>query len=154
LNEGLDYYLCHNPDCLDFLKPNTGNIAYRGVYGKNRDKALLYCKTCGKRFAATRDSPLFGAHLPVNQVHEIIHHAAEGVSVRATAHLLGLTKNTVNLAIIKVGEYCQKAYSSMMRDLQLNEIQLEELWTFVKKKRLLTKKNSSRAKEKHGVGQP
>jgi hypothetical protein len=55
------------------------------------------------------------------------------VSVRATTRLLGLTKNTVNLAILKVGEHCQKVYGSLMRDLKLNEVQLDELWTFVKK---------------------
>jgi hypothetical protein len=153
-NEGLAFSFCHNPDCPDFLKPDAGNIAYRGAYGKNRDKALLYYRTCGKKFAATRDSPLFGTHLPVQQVHQIIHHAAEGTSVRATARLLGLTKNTVNLAILKDAEHCQKVYRSLMRDLNLNEVQLDELWTFVKEKRLLTKGMSSGAKERPVSGQP
>jgi transposase-like protein len=153
LNDVLEFAFCHNPRCPDFLKLDVGNIAYRGTYGKNNDKVLLYCKTCGKRFAASRDSPLFGAHLSVSQVHQIIHHAAEGVSVRATARLLGLSKNTVNLAIVKVGEHCQKVYRSLMKDLKLNEVQLDDLWTFVKKKRLLTKVNLSEVKEKPGAGQ-
>jgi transposase-like protein len=115
------------------MKPGLDNIASRGKYGKEQDKVLLYCRTCGKRFAATRDTPLFGAHLPISKVHQIIHLAAEGVSVRATARFLGLAKNTANLAIVKVGEHCQNAYRSLTKDPQMNEAQLDELWAFVKK---------------------
>jgi transposase-like protein len=135
---------CPNKDCRDYGKSGGANIAYRGKYGKDRDKDLLYCKTCGKRFASTQNTPLFGSHLSIMQVHQIIHHAAEGVSVRATARLLGLDKATVNLTIVKVGEHCQRIYRELMSSLRLTEVQLDELWTFVKKKRLLTKKNSTK----------
>jgi hypothetical protein len=125
---------CRNSNCQDFKKIGTGNISYRGwYYGKDHDRRLLYCKTGGRRFAATQGSPLLGVHLPVEKVHQIFHHAAEGVGVRATARLLGLTKNTVNSDIVKVGEHCQSVYRSLMRDLKMNEVQLDELWTFVKK---------------------
>jgi hypothetical protein len=97
---------------------------------------------------------LFGAHLSTGQARQIIHHAAEGVGVWATARLLGLTKNTVNLAIVKVGEHRQKVFGALMRDLQMNEVQLDELWTFVKKTRPKARGNSGGAKEKLGSGRP
>jgi transposase-like protein/IS1 family transposase len=114
-------------------KPSAANIAYRGKYRKNLDKALLCCRTCGKRFASTQNTPLSGSNLSIQQVHQIIHHAAEGVSVRATARLLGLDKATVNLIIVKVGEHCQRIYRELMSSLKLTEVQLDESWTFVKK---------------------
>jgi transposase-like protein len=135
---------CPNKDCRDFGKTGGNNIAYRGKYGKNHDKALLYCRTCGKRFASTQNTPLFGSHLSIQQVHQIIRHAAEGVSVRATARLLGLDKATVNLIIVKVGEHCQRIYRELMSSLKLTEVQLDESWTFVKKKRLPLKENSTK----------
>ena len=154
MNELTAYSCCSNPLCSDFGKYNLGNISFRAFYGKNHDKELLYCKTCGKRFAATRGSPLFGAHLTAEQVHQIIHHAAEGVGVRASARLLGLSTNTINQAIVRVGEHCKIVYRSLMQDLQMNEVQLDELWTFVKKKQLLMRSNLSKDKEKSGSGRP
>jgi hypothetical protein len=115
------------------MKPDLDNIAKRGKYWKEQDKVLLYCRTRGQRFATTRDAPLFGAHLPITKVHQIIHLAAEGVSVRTTARFLGLAKNTVNLALVKVGEHRQNVYRSLMKDLQMNEVQLDELMDFRQK---------------------
>ncbi|WP_035255849.1 hypothetical protein, partial [Desulfatiglans anilini] len=88
----LERHFCPNQECKDYGLRNRGNIAVRGKYGKDKSRDLLYCRTCGKRFAATQSSALFGLHLPAETIRAIIHHAAEGIGVRATARLLGLDK--------------------------------------------------------------
>ncbi|MDR0620483.1 MAG: hypothetical protein LBJ61_01170, partial [Deltaproteobacteria bacterium] len=128
--------------------------ASRGKYGKNRDKVLLYCRSCGHRFAATRDTPLFGAHLSPEQTGRIIYLAAKGVGIRATGRLLGLSKNTVKLALEKIGGHCRNVYCALMRDLQLDESQLDDLWTFVKRKRLLAGSKPGGVNGKPGSGKP
>ncbi len=50
---------CANEHCTDFGIRNQGNIAVRGKYGKDKSRDLLYCRTCGKRFAATQASVRF-----------------------------------------------------------------------------------------------
>ena len=145
---------CPNKDCQDYGLRNRGNIRYRGKYGKNKTKDLLYCVTCGKRFAATRDTAFFGLHLSDESIGQIIHHAAEGVGVRATARLLGLDKDTVNRVILRAGEHCQSVLSSLLRSLKLKETQLDELWAFVKKREILTNKSSKKNLERSGSGQP
>ena len=120
---------------------NHGNISIRGSYGKDKTRELLYCKTCGKRFAATKATAFFGLHLPPDAIRQIIHHAAEGVGVRATARLLDIDKDTVNRVILRAGEHCELVLSSLLSSLSLTEGQLDELWTFVKKRRLLMKKS-------------
>jgi hypothetical protein len=131
---------CPNADCKDYGLQNHGNIAIRGKYGKNKDKDLLYCRTCGKRFASTRATAFFGLHLSDDKIVQIIHHAAEGVGVRATSRLLDINKNTVNRVILRAGEHCEIVLSNLLRSLKLKEVQLDELWAFVKKRNLLTKK--------------
>ena len=98
---------CPNKDCKDNGLRNHGNIAFRGKYGKNKKKDLLYCRTCGKRFVPTRATAFFGLHLSGEKIEQIIHYAAEGVGVRPTARLLGLNKDTVNRVILRAGEHCQ-----------------------------------------------
>ena len=131
---------CPNIDCKDYGLQNHGNIAIRGKYGKNKDKDLLYCRTCGKRFASTRATAFFGLHLSDDKIAQIIHHAAEGVGVRATSRLLDINKDTVNRVILRAGEHCEIVLSNLLRSLKLKEAQLDELRTFVKKRNLLTKK--------------
>jgi hypothetical protein len=131
---------CPNVDCKDYGLQNHGNIAIRGKYGKNKDKDLLYCRTCGKRFASTRATAFFGLHLSDDKIAQIIYHAAEGVGVRATSRLLDINKDTVNRIILRAGEHCEIVLSNLLRSLKLKEAQLDELWAFVKKRNLLTKK--------------
>ena len=133
----LDQCFCPNEQCNDYGLRQKGNIAIRGKYGKDNNRDLLYCKTCGKRYAATQASALFGLHLSDESIRQIIHHAAEGVGVRATARLLELDKDTVNRVILRAGVHCANVLSELLRSLKLTEAQLDELWTFVKKRRVL-----------------
>ena len=130
---------CPNKECKEYGLQNHGNIGIRGNYGKEKDKDLLYCRTCGKRFASTRATAFFGLHLSDEKIAQIIHHAAEGVGVRATSRLLNINKDTVNRVILRAGEHCEIVLSNLLRSLKLNEAQLDELWAFVKKRNLLIK---------------
>ena len=91
--------------------------------------------------------------MPDDTIRQIIHHAAEGVGVRATARLLGIDKDTVNRVILRAGEHCELVLSSLLRSLRMTEAQLDELWAFVKKREVLVKKTSSRSLGGHGSGQ-
>jgi transposase-like protein len=124
---------CPNKDCKDYGLQRHGNIAVRGKYGKEKDKDLFYCRTCGQRFASTRATAFFGLHLSDEKIAQIIHHAAEGVGVRATARLLDINKDTVNRVILRAGEHCEIVLSNLLRSLRLKEAQLDELWAFIKK---------------------
>jgi hypothetical protein len=146
---------CPNEQCKDYGLRGHGNIGIRAKYGKDKNRDLLYCRTCGKRFAASRASALFGLHLPAETIRQIIHHAAEGVGVRATARLLGMDKDTVNRVILRAGEHCARVLSGLLTSLQLTEAQLDELWTFVKKRKVLTLSQTLRTSTgKRGSGRP
>jgi hypothetical protein len=146
---------CPNEQCKDYGLRGDGNIGVRAKYGKDKNRDLLYCRTCGKRFAASRASALFGLHLPAETIRQIIHHAAEGVGVRATARLLGMDKDTVNRVILRAGEHCARVLSGLLTSLQLTEAQLDELWTFVKKRKVLTLSKTLRTSTgKRGSGRP
>jgi len=67
--------------------------------------------------AAPAASALFGLHLSAETIRQIIHHAAEGVGVRATARLLELDKDTVNRVILRAGEHCAHVFSGLLTSL-------------------------------------
>ena len=138
----IENVFCPNKDCKDYGVRNQGNISKRGKYGKDKKRDLLYCRTCGTRFAKTKATAFFGLHLSEDIIIRIIHHAAEGVGVRATARLLGIDKDTVNRVILRAGEHCELVLSNLLRSLNMTEAQLDELWAFVKKRKMLVNKNS------------
>jgi transposase-like protein len=150
----IENVFCPNQECKDYGLRDQGNIAVRGKYGKNKTKTLIYCRTCGKRFAPTRSTAFFGLHLSDEKIAQVIHHAAEGVGVRATARLLNLNKDTVNRVILRAGEHCQFVLSSLLRSLKLKETQLDELWAFVKKRKVLVNKSLNKSLEENGSGRP
>jgi transposase-like protein len=151
----LEQCFCPNEQCKDHGLRGQGNVAVRGKYGKDKNRDLLYCRTCGKRFAATQASALFGLHLPPQAIRQIIHHAAQGVGVRATARLLGLDKDTVNRVILRAGEHCAIVLSSLLGSLEMTEAQMDELWTFVKKRKVLqVPRPSSANTDGRGSGRP
>lgn len=144
---------CPNEQCKNHGLRNQGNISVRGKYGKDKSRNLLYCRTCGTRFAATRATALFGLHLSAATIRQVIHHAAEGVGVRATARLLAMDKDTVNRVILRAGEHCANVLSGLLTSLCLTETQLDELWTFVKKRKILAAtKTSSPSTVRRGSG--
>ena len=143
---------CPNTDCKDYGVRNQGNIGNRGKYGKNNERTLLYCRTCGTRFAATKATAFFGFHVSEDMIRQIIHHAAEGVGVRATARLLGIDKDTVNRVILRVGEHCEVELKNLLCSLQMTEAQLDELWAFVKKRNLVVSKNTEKKSGSDGYG--
>lgn len=145
---------CPNERCKDYGLLKYGNIGTRGKYGKGNERQLLYCRTCGKRFSSTRTTAFFGLHLPDETIRQIIHHAAEGVGVRATARLLRQDKDTVNRVILRAGEHCEVVLSNLLRSLKMDEAQMDELWTFVKKRQATGRKTMKRSMDAHGSGRP
>ena len=148
----MSQHFCPNENCKDYRMPGRGNIAARGKYGKDKARDLLYCRTCGQRFAATQTTAFFGMHVPVETVQSIIHHAAEGVGVRATARLLVLDKNLVNRVILRAGEHCAAVLSGLLRSLNLTEVQMDELWAFIKKNKTVQARIAEGAAGKRGSG--
>jgi transposase-like protein len=60
---------------------------------------------------------------------------SEGNGVRATARMLSLNKDRVNNVILKAGKYAETVMSNLLKNLHLNECQMDELWSFINKKK-------------------
>lgn len=132
----LELCFCPNTACSDHGLRGHGNLTRQFAYGVNKDRHMLYCRTCKARFAETRCTAFFGTKFTSEQIGAILRTTAEGVGVRATARILGLNKDAVNRVILKAGEHCAKILETLLVQLDLTEVQLDELWTFLEKKTL------------------
>jgi len=65
---------------------------------------------------------------------QIIAALTEGCSIRATERLTETHRDTVMRLGVRVGEGCERLHDRIMRDLQVNLIELDEQWDFIGKK--------------------
>jgi IS1 family transposase len=65
----------------------------------------------------------------------VIAALCEGVSIRATERLTGTHRDTIMRLGVKVGQGCMAVHGKLMVNLQVSRCELDEIWSFVKKKR-------------------
>lgn len=75
------------------------------------------------------------SHLAEDQKCAAISALCEGVSIRATERLTGIHRDTIMRLGVKVGEGCAVLHGQLMRDLRVSRVELDEVWSFVKKKK-------------------
>jgi transposase-like protein len=149
----LSTYFCPNPRCKDYVVRGKGNITTSTRYGKNRTH-LLRCKTCNQRFSENRNTVFMHSNYSRETIQRIILAVSECNSIRGTARILQLDKDGVNRIVLKAGDHCKKILETLIHDLCLTECQLDELWTFVKKRKLFPTKTSNRSTAATGSGHP
>ncbi len=77
--------------------------------------------------------------LPAEKRTAIISALTEGCSIRAVERLTGVHRDTIMRLAVRVGEGCLKLHSAMMRDLRVNRIECDEIWSYVGKKQKMVK---------------
>jgi len=72
--------------------------------------------------------------LPFDKQVRIISALTEGCSIRSTERLTDTHRDTVMRLSARVGDGCTRLHDRLMRDLQVNAIELDEQWDFIGKK--------------------
>ena len=131
-------YFCPNERCKHYGLRGEGNLIKAGIYLRKfsgEKKQILKCRVCGYRFSETQNTIFAGCHYSEETIRSIIVSISEGVGIRATARIQGLSKDRVNKIVLKAGKYAEVMLSNLLRSLHLNECQMDELWSFVNKKK-------------------
>lgn len=123
---------CVNPECQQFRQSGQGHLVIRKIYGRDRIR-LLRCRTCCEEFSERRGSALFNTKLPESTAEDVINHLGEGCSVRATARLAKVCKETVARLLRVSGRHAERLHNEHVRDLRPMALEFDEQWSFVKK---------------------
>lgn len=129
-------YFCPYEDCSNYGKVGADNqIIGAGCYGKHRTQ-LLECKVCRRAFSARRGTPLFDLKADEETFYDVIACLAEGNGIRATARIKKVDKDTVTSWLNKASKHVGTVSRYLMVHLHFEAVQLDEFWSFVKKRRL------------------
>lgn len=103
-------------------------------YGPHRTP-FYRCLKCDRQFSARHDSVFAGFHTDEQTIHRVLKALAEGNGIRACARIFDIDKNTVALILEQAAAHCRRVSEELIKDYHLEECQLDELWSFVKKRK-------------------
>jgi transposase-like protein len=126
---------CPNRNCKHHAKKGLGNVVSNGTYRtRSSGKARLFlCRTCGKAFSSRTGTAFFGLRSPKKKVLMGLKLLAEGLGLRGTSRVLEIKLDTIRGWLSTAALHCEQVSNMLLRDLRLSQVQVDELWTFVKK---------------------
>lgn len=123
---------CRNKRCTRCGK--VGSESVLQPHGSDRGEVRFRCAACGQVVSVRTGTAYARIRTDVTQYELGAKLLAEGLGVRATARILGTDKDTVDHWLGRLGQHCAQVMAYHFRNLHITECQLDELWTFVKKK--------------------
>ena len=106
-------------------------------YGPNRTR-LYRCRTCQREFSERRGSVFSGFHTDQKTIYRVLKALAKGNGIRTTARIFDVNRKTVERILERAAAHCQRVSETLIRNYHLTECQLDELWSFVKKRKRIS----------------
>ena len=105
---------CHNSACPDHGKRGGGNVYCRGWSGRNQQIRMVYCRTCKKSYSQRKGTALERSQLPDDQVLSVLDHLKEGVGIRATSRLTGVSRDTISRYLALAGDQSKNRHDELV----------------------------------------
>ena len=102
--------------------------------GSSRGHRRWECQNCGRTFAGTVGTPLFHLHTPLREIVRAILVVLRRGSLRAAEEQTGHNYETIAAWIRRMGDHAEAVTATLVQDLELSEVELDEFWSFVGKK--------------------
>jgi len=127
---------CPNVECEDYGKYGAGNVRSISTYKtKSGNRRRIYeCKTCGKSFSETRDTVFFNLRTQEDIVIMALKMILVKVSLTGICFVLNVKKETILRWLDRAFQKADEINKLMMKDIDVKEVQLDEMWAFVKRK--------------------
>jgi len=128
-------YFCPNAECPFYRQPGPGHrIVGNGHCGHDKRHQFLRCQACGTAFCERRGTVFFGLKTEEQTISRALTALAEGQGLRSVARTFNVDVETVRRWLRRAGEHAALVSDYLLRNLPVTEAQLDELWTFVRKK--------------------
>ena len=124
---------CPNPNCRTFNKVGLRNIKRNGKQSNGTQK--YKCNECGRNIVRTINTPFFHKHLKKKEIISICKMLSEKTSFRAIARITNHHLDTVRSVADTVAKHCKKFNEYFIKELDLTPVEVDEMWSFVKKKK-------------------
>ncbi len=130
---------CPNEACSLFGKKGMRNIVKSGY--KENGTRNYKCTNCGRQFVRTAGTIFYRSRIKRKEAKQIANLLVEKNGIRSIGRITERNRNTIMYFTDKLATKCKQANDFLLHDVNLSKIEIDELWTFIKKnKRKLPKK--------------
>ena len=110
----IEHFFCHHSACPDHGKRGHGNVYFRGWSGRDKRIRMVYCRTCKRSYSERKGTPLERSQLPPETVVSVLDHLREGVGVRATSRLTGVSRDTISRYLALAGGQAKNLHDELV----------------------------------------
>lgn len=126
---------CPKPNCTHYRLMNRGNISAISTYLTQSGKRRIFrCSACETTFSETRDTVFFDLRTPEEKVMMALKMLLVKVALTDIGFVLGVTEETVLMWLERAAQKAHEINSHLLRELPVTEVQLDEMWSFIKRK--------------------
>jgi IS1 family transposase/transposase-like protein len=126
---------CPNPDCSHYRLMNRGNISAISTYMTQSGKRRIFrCSECERPFSETRDTVFFDLRTPEDKVMMALKMLLVKVGLSDIGFVLGVTEDTVLEWLRRAAQKAHEINAHLLRDLPVTQVQLDEMWSFIRRK--------------------
>ena len=124
---------CQNNSCRYYQKERGKDLIKRG---KNRAGHQLYkCLHCNHTFSETILTPLYHKHMPESEIIRICRLLVEKNGIRSIERITGHHRDTIGRLLEDLAEQAEYVNEEMLRNIGMEQYEMDELWTMIKKNR-------------------
>jgi len=124
---------CPNLKCGCYNKLGLRNIVRNGFQSNGTQK--YKCTQCGRNLVRTLNTPFFHKHLKKKEIIRICKLLAEKMSFRGIARVTDHHLDTIRAIADAIAKHCKKFNDYFVKELNLTPVEVDEMWSFVKKKK-------------------
>ncbi len=124
-------FVCQNPKCQYFQMVPGKDIRKQGFNSASHQR--YQCMHCKGYFVETANTPMYHRHISEDQLILIGKLLIEKMGNRAISRVTGLTLKTVSLVISDITLHALEFNALMVGKAKVGQVELDEMWSFVKK---------------------
>jgi transposase-like protein len=117
---------CPNPKCQESHVVRNGS---------HRGRQRYHCRACKTYFGETEGTPMYGLKTPAAEVAQALLVVMRRGSLRAAEEITGHTYETSSVWLKRAASHAVAITQVLANDLHLNQVEIDEFWSFVQKKR-------------------
>src|SRR5262245_37417039 len=121
------------PFCPNFYCGRRGTAGQGNIRVHSRKEQRYRCTTCGRTFAATRNTPFYRLHKPADLVNVVLTLLCYGCPRQAVVAAYSLDERTVAAWQQRAGQHGQRFHELKVQQGQVDvqHVQADELWVKV-----------------------
>lgn len=129
---------CPKPECSQYKLLNRGNVSAVATYETQSGKRRIFkCRECGTRFSETQDTVFFDLRTGEEKVMMALKMLLVKMGLSDISFVMGVRPGTVCEWLRRAAEKAEEINEHLMRELGVSQIQLDEMWSFIKRKHSL-----------------